>query len=112
MSDRVILYGLANCDRCRKARKALEAAGRVVEMRDIRAAPLSADERAEFLAAFGDSLVNRRSTTWRGLDDRARTAPADALIASHPSLMKRPVIRGDDGLHLGWDEGVRTAVIG
>ena len=112
MSERVTLYGLTNCDRCRKARKALEAEGRVVEMRDIRAAPLSAAERKEFLAAFGDRLVNRQSTTWRGLSEAERTAPADSLIASHPALMKRPVLRVGHALHLGWDAQVRAVVLG
>lgn len=112
MSDQIILYGLASCDRCRKARAALNAAGRAVELRDIRAFPLNATERMELLAAFGDRLVNRQSTSWRGLSEAERTESADSLIASHPALMKRPVIRVGDSFHLGWDAQVCAAVLG
>ena len=98
----MIVYGLKNCDTCRKAVKALAAAGHEVTLRDIRAEPLTGAERARFLAAFGEALVNRRSTTWRGLDEAARAAPPEALLAAHPALMKRPVIETAEGLHLGW----------
>jgi arsenate reductase (glutaredoxin) len=108
----MILYGLTSCDTCRKARKALEAAGHSVAFRDIRAEPLSPDERAEFLDAFGDRLINRKSTSWRGLSDRLRDAPADAQLAAQPTLMKRPVIRADDKLHLGWDKAVQAVLLG
>lgn len=106
------LYGLKTCDTCRKALKALEGAGHSVQFVDVRAEPLGADQLAEFLAVFGDALVNTRSTTWRGLseDDRKR-APAD-LLAAHPALMKRPVIRADDGtLYLGWGAAVQAALV-
>lgn len=106
------LYGLKTCDTCRKAVKMLEAAGRSVRFVDVRAEPLSADQLAEFMAAFGDALVNTRSTTWRGLSEGDRKgAPAD-LLAAHPALMKRPVIRADDGtLYLGWGKEVQAALV-
>ena len=106
------LYGLKTCDTCRKAVKMLEAAGRSVRFVDVRAEPLAADQLAEFLGAFGDALVNTRSTTWRGLSEGDRKgAPAD-LLAAHPALMKRPVIRADDGtLHLGWGKEVQAALV-
>lgn len=98
----MILYGIPTCDTCRKARAALQDAGVAVTFRDIRAEPLSAAERAEFLAAFGDKLVNRSSTTWRGLSEDERGQAPDALLAAHPALMKRPVVRAGDLLTLGW----------
>lgn len=107
----MVLYGLGSCDGCRKALKAIRAAGREVAFRDIRAEPLSAAERAEFVAAFGERIVNRASTTWRGLSQAQRAAPPEALLAAHPTLMKRPVIRAGDRLHLGWTEEVRAALL-
>lgn len=106
------LYGLKTCDTCRKALKTLEAAGRPARLVDVRAEPLGADQLAAFLAAFGDALVNTRSTTWRGLseEERKRT-PAD-LLAARPALMKRPVIRAEDGtLYLGWGKEVQAALV-
>ncbi len=102
----ITLYCLPNCDTCRKALKALPGA----RLRDIRAEPLTETERAEFLSAFGDKLINRASTTWRGLDEEARAAPPEALLAAHPTLMKRPVIRAGETLHLGWKADVQRAL--
>ena len=104
----MIVYGLKNCDTCRKAMKALAAAGHAPELRDVREAPLSDEERAAFLAAFGDALLNRASTTWRGLDEAERARPADELLAAHPALMKRPVIHGK-ALTLGWKADAQAA---
>lgn len=101
------ILGLKTCDTCRKARKALPDAA----FRDVREAPLSADEIAEALVAFGDKLVNRASTTWRGLSEEERAQSPEKLLAEHPTLMKRPLIRADGGaVHLGWTPAVRTAL--
>lgn len=95
------IWGLPTCDSCRKARAALTGA----RFRDIRAEPLSAAEIAELLAALGDKAVNRASTTWRGLDEAERARPVAELLARHPALMKRPVIRQDGRLSLGLPKG-------
>ncbi|MCV2881282.1 arsenate reductase family protein [Actibacterium sp. XHP0104] len=106
------LFGLKACDTCRKATKAIAATGRDVQMVDVRETPLAAADLARFHAAFGEDLVNRRSTTWRGLDEAARARPALELLAEHPALMKRPVIDTGDGLFLGWGPDVQAQVIG
>ncbi|MHA3980402.1 arsenate reductase family protein [Halovulum sp. GXIMD14794] len=103
------LYGLPTCDSCRKARKALEAAGYGVVFRDVRADPLSQDEWAPLLAEFGDQLINRKSQTWRNLSDFLKVAEADALLEAQPTVMKRPVIVGDGRMTIGWDADVQTA---
>mgnify|MGYP005842958981 CR=1 FL=1 len=114
MSDyaqKVILYGLTTCETCRRARKALESAGRVVAVRDVRAAPLTADERKRFLAAFGDRLINRASRTWLGLATTDRTAAPDWLLAQYPALMRRPVIEAQGRLWLGWGAQVQADIL-
>lgn len=108
--DEMRIFGLKACDTCRAALKAAQAAGRDVTLQDVRATPLTPDQIAEFLAAFGDALINRRSTTWRGLDDAARGGDPAALLADHPALMKRPVIADGGTLHLGWTAEVRAAL--
>lgn len=102
----MVIYGLKTCDTCRAARAALPAA----RFRDVRAEPLDAGEIAALLAALGDGLVNRRSTTWRGLSEEERAAPPAELLARHPALMKRPVIEAEGAFHLGWSDAVREAV--
>ncbi len=91
------IWGLPACDTCRKARAALPEA----RFRDIRAEPLTSSEIAGLLAAFGEKAINRASATWRGLSEAERARPPADLLAAHPALMKRPVIRRDGRLTLG-----------
>lgn len=97
------VYGVKACDTCRKAVKALGA-----ELVDIRATPLDADQIAAFHATFGEALLNKRSTTWRGLSEAERAMDPVALIAAHPTVMKRPVIEKDGKLTLGWTKDVQA----
>ena len=92
------IYGLKNCDTCRKALKALPNA----ELWDVRAGGVPADLMAQAFAQFGEKLLNTRSTTWRGLDEAERAKPPLELIAAHPALMKRPLIKAGETLFLGW----------
>lgn len=99
------IYGLKNCDTCRRAHKALKAAGHAVELIDVRKDGLSAETLERFYTVFGQDLLNRRSTTWRGLSEEARGGNPVDLMLAHPSLMKRPVILQDGGLQtLGWSK--------
>ena len=103
-------YGLKTCDTCRKAQNELLAAGHSLHVVDVRADGVPRAELARFLDLFGADLVNRRSTTWRGLseDDRARD-PLD-LLSEHPALMKRPVVVAGDAAYLGWSKSVQAAL--
>lgn len=105
-------FGLKTCDTCRKALAALRAAGHAPEVIDVRADGVSGADRARMLDAFGDRIVNRASATWRGLPDAARAGTADALLAAHPTLMKRPVIEADGQWFLGWGPETRAALLG
>ena len=109
----MILWGLRTCDTCRKALKALEAAGRRVDFRDVRADGLPDDLEA-WIAEFGaESLVNRRSTTWKALDDATRARADDpegaaAVLQANPTLVKRPLIESGSTRSVGWTDAVRT----
>jgi len=100
------IYGLRNCDSCRKAMKALPGA----ELVDVRAEGVPEDVLTRAYAQFGDALLNTRSTTWRGLDDSARSAPPLELIKAHPALMKRPLIEANGQLFLSWNKEVEGQV--
>jgi len=104
----MILYGLPTCDTCKKAQKALEAAGHSVTFRDVRGQPLTGPEIAELVTEFGDRVINKQSTTYRSFSDFLRESDADVQIAAQPAVMKRPVIRDGDKLWLGWDDSVQA----
>ncbi|MEX1233448.1 MAG: ArsC/Spx/MgsR family protein [Roseovarius sp.] len=101
------IYGLKNCDTCRKAAKALPHA----DLIDIRATPLPDNVLLAAHRQFGDALLNMRSTTWRGLPEADRQGEPLDLIRAHPALMKRPLIDADGTLHLGWGPQVQAALL-
>tara|TARA_B110001452_G_scaffold121374_1_gene100715 strand:+ start:934 stop:1266 length:333 start_codon:yes stop_codon:yes gene_type:complete len=107
----VKLYGLKNCDSCKKTLKALQSSGHSVEFIDLRATPVSIEQLQKWLDEHGDAvLVNRKSTTWRGLDDQARQQPVLALLMANPTLIKRPVIESGENSFVGWTAEVQTAL--
>ena len=93
----ITLYGLKNCDSCKKALKHLTGQGADAVLIDVREQPPTAKQLKEWCQEFGrDVFVNKRSTTWRGLTEAQKAITSDAqalaLIQTSPTLMKRPVI--------------------
>ena len=108
----IVVYGLKNCDTCKKAMKALPQASFV----DIRAEADLANRVPVWLEAVGaKALINTRSTTWRGLDEgersRAESDPAGLLIAN-PTLIKRPVIEAGGETSVGWTAAMADRLAG
>ena len=100
------LYGLKNCDTCRKAMKSLGSVGFV----DVRADGVPQVTLEAAFETFGAALANTRSTTWRNLSEEERAKPVLELIAEHPTLMKRPLIERDGVLYLGWGKDTQAAL--
>ena len=98
------LYGLDNCDTCRKARKWLDRFGIAHTFIDYRANKPEPEVLVEWAAQAGgfELLVNKSSTTWRQLPDNRKAAGSDAewklLLREHPQLIRRPVVVTDDGV--------------
>ncbi|MEM7641444.1 MAG: ArsC/Spx/MgsR family protein [Pseudomonadota bacterium] len=107
----ITVNGLKTCDTCRRALKDLAAAGQMAQLRDLRADPPTADEIAAWRGMLCESLMNTRSTTWRGLSDEDRASDPVTLMVAHPALIKRPVItRPDQAPLLGWTPETRGAL--
>ncbi len=111
----IVLYGLKNCDTCRKTLKALKAQGRAARLHDLRADGLSPELLDGWIAAVGwEALLNRRGTTWRQLDAARResldAATARQLMLDHPALIKRPVSRIGDQVFVGAGADFQAAV--
>ncbi|WP_209503400.1 MULTISPECIES: ArsC/Spx/MgsR family protein [unclassified Ruegeria] len=98
------LYGLKNCDTCRKALKSLPD----VKFSDVRSDGVPDSVLSQAFAEFGNDLLNTRSTTWRGLDETQRAKAPLELLKEHPTLMKRPLIEVDGRLLLGWTAETRA----
>lgn len=104
------VFGLAKCSTCQRALTELRAAGWQIDFRDVSTDPLTNDERAQMLEAFGDKLRNRASLTWRAMSQTERAEPVDTQLASRPALMKRPAIIAGDLHLLGWTANVKRAL--
>jgi len=107
------LYHLQACDKCRNAIKSLTDAGYDIDVHDVRADGLNTEMVEEIEAALGyEAIVNKRSTTWRGLSDEAKLGltrdTAMELLVENPTLLKRPVIVHDGKYTVGWTGSVKA----
>ena len=97
------LYGIPNCDTVKRARAWLDEQGIAYSFHDFKKSGVPEAELDRWLAAPGwESLVNRRGTTWRRLDDATRASVVDAasaraVLLANPSLIKRPVVNWGAG---------------
>ena len=101
------VYHLKTCDTCRKAIKALQTAGHDLTLVDVRADGVPERVLEKFVTELGwESVLNRRSTTWRGLSDDDKSGIDDAkavkLLSAHPTLIKRPIISDGTNTTIGW----------
>lgn len=110
------LFGLKNCDTCKKALKALKDAGREPDFHDVRIDGVEKAYLTKWAKAAGwEKLLNTRSTTWRGLSDADKTGVDETkaidLMEKHPALIKRPVIEADGAVTVGWTKDVQDALL-
>lgn len=100
----VTVYGIPNCDTCRKARKWLDGNAVNYSFHDVRADGLDPKTISAWEAELGDALVNRRSTTWRQLAETERTLDdIPALLSRHPTLLKRPLLETPGSVTVGFN---------
>jgi arsenate reductase len=105
----ITLYGISNCDTVKKARAWLDQHGVAYQFHDFKKQGLPPDRVDRWIAAVGwETLVNRKGTTWRKLDEAARNAVADAasaraLMQQQPSVVKRPVVEWGGATTVGFD---------
>ena len=112
-SQSITVYGIPNCDTVKKARTWLSTHDLAYEFHDFKKQGVPADLLPGWLAAVGwPTLVNRKGTTWRKLDEPTRLAVVDdasakALMLAQPSVIKRPVVVwGDGAVTVGFDAEV------
>lgn len=98
----MVLYHWARCSTCRQARQRLSERSLRVEERDIFADPLSESELEELARSAGGLkvLTSTASPAFRArglpLDDWSDQELRSAMVQD-PHLLKRPLLRCDDG---------------
>lgn len=103
------LYGIKNCDTVKKALKWLDQHQLAPQLHDYRVDGLNADWLVKMADKFGwETLVNKKSTTWRGLSDEIKAnlnrELALQVLQENPTLIKRPIVLSDNVALIGFDE--------
>jgi Spx/MgsR family transcriptional regulator len=97
------LYGLPNCDSCRKAQNWLRRIDQSFVFIDYRANPVAPEMLTGWAGQLGgfDALLNKASTTWRTLLPNKKSPGSTPeylmLLKEYPALLKRPVLVFPDG---------------
>ena len=111
----ITVYGIKNCDTCRKALKWLKS--EIIEhtFHDLRVDGLEEKTLSIWIETVGwETLLNRRGTTWRKLPetDRDGVTPgtAAALMLENPTLIKRPIFDTGAAYFVGFSEAEQEAL--
>ena len=91
------LYGIANCDTIRKARRWLDERGVAYDFRDYRKDGIDRTMLEGWVDELGwEALLNRTGTTFRKLPEADRSGidrtRAMRLMLVQPAMIRRPVL--------------------
>jgi arsenate reductase (glutaredoxin) len=106
----MIVYGIKNCNTVKAAIDWLKKHNMTFEFHDYKSKGITQEKLKEWAGQIGwESLVNKKGTTWRQLDDSIQSEitnedAAIALMKEKTSIIKRPLIeREGKVLVLGFD---------
>lgn len=105
------VYGIKNCNTVKSALDWLKKRNVDFEFHDYKSKGITEAKLKEWSKQVGwESLVNKRGTTWRKLDEATQLSitsekSAIALMKEKTSVIKRPLIEKNDKVAaLGFDE--------
>ncbi len=104
-----IMYGIKNCDTIKRARRWLEANNIPYAFHDYREDGINPVQLRSWVEELGwETLLNKRSTTWRQLPDETRQHMNQALalhvMEEQPTIIKRPLLETANGRLVGFNE--------
>jgi len=107
----MIVYGIKNCNTVKSAVEWLTKNKIEFEFHDYKKSGITASKLSDWSRQVGwESLVNKRGTTWRQLDEASQKKvtnekSAIALMLEKTSVIKRPLIeKNGKVVLLGFDE--------
>lgn len=103
----VTIYGIKTCDTMKKGFAWLDGHGVAYTFHDYRALGITRAAIERWCKAAGwEKVLNRSSTTFRGLPDDAKAeldeAKAIGLMLSEPTMIKRPVLETGKAIEIGF----------
>lgn len=110
------LYGIKNCDTIKKARRFLDDNGVDYHFHDYRSDGVDKKLIAAWIKKHGwETVLNKRGTTWRQLDDATKNKVdannAAELLAEHPAMIKRPVLVNGSTSTIGFSVQTYTELV-
>ena len=106
------MYGIKNCDSVKKAQRFLQSNDVNFEFIDFRQNPIDNKTLSSFVDQLGwDTLINKRSTTYRNLSDKDKQNITPDLVLKNPTLIKRPVLVTDQKISVGFSEKLYESLI-
>ncbi|WP_218353505.1 ArsC family reductase [Alteromonas lipotrueiana] len=102
-----IVYGIANCDTIKKARKWLTEHNIDFTFHDYRKDGINRQWLEQTESYLGwEVMLNKRGTTYRQLDESAKDSidreSAIELMLSQPAMIKRPILYHNDKMIIGF----------
>ena len=114
----MIIYGIKNCNTVKAALDWLKKSAIEFEFHDYKSKGITESKLKEWSKQVGwESLLNKRGTTWRQLDESVQSGitnekSAIALMKEKTSVIKRPLIEKDGKvLLLGFDEALYRSTL-
>jgi Spx/MgsR family transcriptional regulator len=103
------IYGIKNCDKCRKAMHWFDKQQADYQFHDVRSDGLTDALLRNWQKRIeAGTLLNRRSQTWRQIPEAERdnlsAAGERKLALDYPTVVKRPVVTDGNSIYIGYDE--------
>ena len=101
------IFGIKNCDTMKKAIKWLDDNGVGYHFHDYKKEGVPEQRLRQWLEALGwETVINKRGTTWRKLDDVVKesmnTEKSVNLAMENSSVIKRPILQSNDFILAGF----------
>lgn len=104
------IYGLSNCDGTKKAMTWLKKNGQSFTLKDYKVEGITQAKLEQWSNKVGwETLLNKKSTTWRGLskaeqDKAINQVGAIELMLQYNALIKRPLLEYGKEVLVGFTE--------
>lgn len=114
----ITVYGIKNCNTVKNALDWLKTNKVEIEFHDYKSKGISEQKLRQWSKQVGwESLLNKRGTTWRQLDEATQNkvtseAAAVELMKEKTSMIKRPLLEENGKvIALGFDEASYKALL-
>ncbi|WP_417528259.1 ArsC family reductase [Marinomonas shanghaiensis] len=101
------IFGIKNCDTMKKAFRWLDDNNIEYSFHDYKKSALDEATAKVWIETMGwESIINKRGTTWRKLDEETKSTMNDDnaihIMIAQPSIIKRPLIVAKGSIYLGF----------